>query len=249
MSRPEHPAAAFNCIDFRREKLADPRRLSEAAEEHLIGCAACQAFSRRINAGERTLQQAVAVEAPDGLADRILAGSRSRVAQPLKLWALAASVVLSLGLGVQYWHTAPDRERVALAVEHVMHEPEALMSTRLIEPQRVSQVLESFGAEVKVPMTAVRYVKLCPVPGGTGWHIVFDTPKGPATLLLLPQKDERVRTITASHRGMGVHVEPGGQGMVAVVAGDTDLAREAAGMLRQHVSWLAQPVSGTDTEV
>ena len=249
MSRPEHHATAFNCIDFRREKLADPRRLSEAAEEHLIGCAACQAFSRRINAGERTLQQAVAVEVPDGLADRILAGSRSRVAQPLKLWALAASVVLSLGLGVQYWHTAPDRERVALAVEHVMHEPEALMSTRLIEPQRVSQVLESFGAEVKVPMTAVRYVKLCPVPGGTGWHIVFDTPKGPATLLLLPQKDERVRTITASHRGMGVHVEPGGQGMVAVVAGDTDLAREAAGMLRQHVSWLAQPVSGTDTEV
>jgi len=249
MSRPEHPAAAFNCIDFRREKLADPRRLSEAAEEHLIGCAACQAFSRRINAGERTLQQAVAVEVPDGLADRILAGSRSRVAQPLKLWALAASVVLSLGLGVQYWHTAPDRERVALAVEHVMHEPEALMSTRLIEPQRVSQVLESFGAEVKVPMTAVRYVKLCPVPGGTGWHIVFDTPKGTATLLLLPQKDERVRTITASHRGMGVHVEAGGQGMVAVVAGDTDLAREAAGMLRQHVSWLAQPVSGTDTEV
>lgn len=249
MSRPEHPAAAFNCIDFRREKLADPRRLSEAAEEHLIGCAACQAFSRRINAGERTLQQAVAVEVPDGLADRILAGSRSRVAQPLKLWALAASVVLSVGLGVQYWHTAPDRERVALAVEHVMHEPEALMSTRLIEPQRVSQVLESFGAEVKVPMTAVRYVKLCPVPGGTGWHIVFDTPKGPATLLLLPQKDERVRTITASHRGMGVHVEPGGQGLVAVVAGDTELAREAAGMLRQHVSWRALPSIGSDTEV
>lgn len=239
----------FNCIDFRREKLADPRRLTEAAAEHLIACPACQTFSRRVNAGERMLQQTVAIDVPDGLAERILVGGRVRTRSPLKLWALAASMVLSLGLGYQHWHAAPDRARIDLAVEHVMHEPEALMSTRLIEPQRVSQILESFGAEVKVPLASVRYVKLCPVPGGTGWHIVFDTPQGPATLLLMPQRDERVGTITASHRGMGVHVEPGGQGVVAVVAGDAESARNAAGMLRQHVSWRAQPVSGPDTEV
>src|SRR5262249_54445527 len=101
---------AFNCIDFRREKLADPRRLTEAAEEHLIACPACQAFSRRVNAGERMLQQTVAIDVPDGLAERILVGSRARTRSPFKLWALAASVVFSLGLGVQYWHAAPDRE-------------------------------------------------------------------------------------------------------------------------------------------
>ena len=237
MSTPDNKNMTFNCIDFRREKLADPRRLSEAAEEHLIACPACQTFSRRINAGERVLQEAVVIDVPDGMAERILVGSRARTRSPFKLWALAASVVLSLGLGVQYWHAAPDREHVALAVEHVMHEPEALMSTRLIEPQRVAQVLESFGAEVKVPLTAVRYVKLCPVPGGTGWHIVFDTPDGPATVLLMPQKDSRVRTLTTQYCGMGVHVEAGGQGVVAVVARDPDRARGAAGLLHQHVSW------------
>ena len=237
MSTPDNKNMTFNCIDFRREKLADPRRLSEAAEEHLIACPACQTFSRRINAGERVLQEAVVIDVPDGMAERILVGSRARTRSPFKLWALAASVVFSLGLGVQYWHAAPDREHVALAVEHVMHEPEALMSTRLIEPQRVAQVLESFGAEVKVPLTAVRYVKLCPVPGGTGWHIVFDTPDGPATVLLMPQKDSRVRTLTTQYRGMGVHVEAGGQGVVAVVARDPDRARGAAGLLHQHVSW------------
>lgn len=228
---------AFNCIDFRREKLADPRRLTEAAEEHLIACPACQAFSRRVNVGERMLQQTVAIDVPDGLAERVLVGGRARTRSPFTLWALAASMVLSVGLGVQYWHAAPDREHVALAVEHVIHEPEALMSTRLIEPQRVAQVLESFGAEVKVPLAAVRYVKLCPVPGGTGWHIVFDTPDGPATVLLMPQKDSRVRTLTTQYRGMGVHVEAGGQGVVAVVARDPDRARGAAGLLHQHVSW------------
>lgn len=246
MSSPDDKNMTFNCIDFRREKLADPRRLTEAAEEHLIACPACQAFSRRVNAGERMLQQTVAVDVPDGLAERILVGSRARTRSPLKLWALAASMVLSLGLGVQYWHAAPDREHVALAVEHVMHEPEALMSTRLIEPQRVAQVLESFGAEVKVPLTAVRYVKLCPVPGGTGWHIVFDTPDGPATVLLMPQKDGRVRTLTTQYRGMGVHVEAGGQGVVAVVARDPDRARGAAGLLHQHVSWTPTAALNTD---
>ncbi|WP_374338503.1 DUF3379 family protein [Methyloversatilis sp.] len=247
MSHRDDRTMDFNCIDFRREKLADPRRLSEAAEEHLIACPACQAFSRRINAGERMLQQTVAIDVPDGLAERILVGGRARTGSPFKLWALAASMLLSVGLGVQYWHAAPDREHVALAVEHVMHEPEALMSTRLIEPQRVAQVLESFGAEVKVPLTAVRYVKLCPVPGGTGWHIVFDTPNGPATVLLMPRKDSRVRTLTTQYRGMGVHVEAGGQGVVAVVARDPARARDAAGLLHHHVSWtpvtarLAQP--------
>ncbi|WP_018409854.1 DUF3379 family protein [Methyloversatilis thermotolerans] len=229
--------APFNCIDFRREKMADPRRLSEAAEEHLIACPACQAFSRRINASERMLQQTVAVEVPEGLAERVLVGTRSRTRAPFTLWALAASVVLSVGLGLQYWHGAPDRERVALAVEHVMHEPESFMSTRQVPPEQVSRVLASFGADVQIPLTTVRYVKLCPVPGGTGWHIVFDTPEGPVTLLLLPQKDSAIRTVTTTYRGMGVHVEPGGQGMFALVAGDTTKVRDAARMLHRHVSW------------
>ena len=228
----------FNCIDFRREKLADPRHLSEAAEEHLIACPACQDFSRRVNAQERRLQHAVSVEVPDSLAERIIVSSRTRTGAPFKLWALAASLVLSVGMGVQLWHAAPDRERVALAVEHVRHEPEAFMSTRLIAPERVAQVFENFGAEVRVPLSSVRYVKLCPVPGGTGWHIVFDTPRGPATLLLLPQKGDRATGIvTASYGGMGVHVEPAGQGMFAVVAGSTEAALDAANMLHRHVSW------------
>jgi hypothetical protein len=238
---------AFNCIDFRREKLADPRHLSEAAEEHLIACPPCQGFSRRVNAQERALQQAVAIDVPDGLAERIIVSGRSSTRAPLKLWALAASVVLSVGMGAQFWHAAPDRERVALAVEHVKHEPEALMSTRLIAPERVAQVFESFGAEVQVPLSAVRYVKLCPVPGGTGWHIVFDTEKGPATLLLLPQlMPDKARTITASYGGLGVHVEAGGQGMFAVVAGDKEQARAAANMLHRHVSWQVITAHGSD---
>ncbi len=232
-------ADEFNCIDFRREKLADPRHLTEKAEEHLIACPACQGFSRRVNAQERALQQTVSIDVPDGLAERVIVSSRTRTHAPLKLWALAASVVLSIGMGAQYWHAAPDRERIALAVEHVMHEPGALMGTRLIAHERVAQVFESFGAEVRVPLSAVRYVKLCPVPGGTAWHIVFDTDRGPATLLLLPQQPDgrTARIVTASHGGMGVHVEPGGQGMFAVVAGDEEQARAAARMLHRHVNW------------
>jgi hypothetical protein len=231
-------APVFNCLDFRREKMADPRHLSEAAEEHLIACPACQSFSRRINAQERLLQGMVSIDVPDSLAERIIVSSRARTRAPFALWGLAASVLLSVGMGVQFWHTAPDREHVAMAVEHVRHEPEALMSTRLIEPERVAQVFENFGARVRVPLSAVRYVKLCPVPGGTGWHIVFDTAKGPVTVLLMPQQSERkARIITASYDGMGVHVEPGGQGFFAVVAGDKEQARAASAMLSQHVSW------------
>lgn len=231
-------AEDFNCIDFRREKMSDPRHLTEAAEAHLIACPDCQTFSRRVNAQERALQQAVSIDVPDGLAERIIVSSRTRTRAPFALWALAASLMLSVGMGVQFWYAAPDREYIAMAVEHVRHEPEALMSTRLIEPERVAQVFENFGARMHVPLPAVRYVKLCPVPGGTGWHIVFDTAKGPVTVLLMPHHtDRKARIITASHDGMGVHVAPGGQGSYAVVAGDEEQARAASAMLSQHVSW------------
>lgn len=239
----------IHCIDFRREKLADPRHLSDTAEEHLIACPACQGFSRRINAQERLLQQTASIDVPDGLADRIIVASRSRTAAPVRLWALAATLVLSVGVGWQYTHRAPGQQNIALAVEHVMHEPEALMSARQVEPERVAQVFENFGAQVRVPLSTVRYAKLCPVPGGTGWHIVFDTERGPVTLLLMPQHTpsaERARIITTSYRGMGVHVEPGGQGVFAVVAGDEEQARAAVGMLHQHVTWNTTAATAPD---
>lgn len=241
--RPHDTADAvdFNCMDFRREKLADPRRLSASAESHLIACTGCQSFSRRINEQERLLQDAVAVPVPEGLAERLMVGARSGTGSSAwRLGALAATVLLSLGIGAHLWHDYPRHDVAAFAVEHVLHEPESLNSTRLIEPARLAEVMANFGARVQTPLGRVRYVKLCPVPEGTGWHIVLDTDRGPATLLLVPTRHPGAAVITATLKGMGVHVEPGGQGYYAVVADSAERATAVSGLLRQRVDWSAR---------
>ena len=46
----------------------------------------------------------------------------------------------------------------------------------------------NFGGEIKEPLGRVRYIRLCPVGTGTGWRIVFETPQGLATLILVPDQ-------------------------------------------------------------
>ena len=60
-----------NCLEFRREKLADPRHLSPDALAHLNECAACRGFAAEINENEARLAAALAVPVPEGLAERI----------------------------------------------------------------------------------------------------------------------------------------------------------------------------------
>ena len=48
--------------------------------------------------------------------------------------------------------------------------------------------MRNFGGEIKEPLGRVRYIRLCPVGTGTGWRIVFETPQGLATLILVPDQ-------------------------------------------------------------
>jgi len=49
-------------------------------------------------------------------------------------------------------------------------------------------VVQNFGATLKEMPGRIRYIRLCPVEDGVGWHIVFETPQGLMTLILVPGK-------------------------------------------------------------
>ena len=62
----------MNCLEFRHEKLADPRRLSAEALAHLEQCALCDAFARSVDESEARLAEMLRVPVPDGLAERAI---------------------------------------------------------------------------------------------------------------------------------------------------------------------------------
>src|SRR5919198_6224144 len=111
----------MNCLEFRRAKLSDPRRLSVEAVAHAQGCSMCAAFAAEVDESEQALDRALQAPVPDGLADRIIfASTRPRPAW--RVWALAASIVLAVVLGFLIGgglRPGPDLY-ARLAIEHVV---------------------------------------------------------------------------------------------------------------------------------
>ncbi|MBS01740.1 MAG: hypothetical protein CMQ24_03425 [Gammaproteobacteria bacterium] len=64
----------MNCLDFRREALADPRlaRTEPALAEHAAACDACRRFAGELAALDAEIERALDVPVPEGLAARIM---------------------------------------------------------------------------------------------------------------------------------------------------------------------------------
>jgi len=228
----------MNCLHFRREKLADPRRLGAAAQAHASECPACAAFAREVDENEQALDRALAVPVPEGLADRILFRARRRHAA-WRLWGLAASVLIAPVIGFRLFESGAKADEYArLAIEHVLLEPESLAVVRNPDPQAFRAMVQDFGGSVKDLPGDIRYMRLCPFEDGLGWHVVFKTPEGMATLFLVPGKRPKA-VQSAATDGWSAVVHPAPKGYYAVVTASKSATSRFLQMLRECIVWNA----------
>jgi len=227
----------MNCLEFHRAKLADPRRLPPEAQAHAAQCGACAAFASSVDQAERDLERTLATPVPEGLADRILL--RVHGARPAwRVWALAASVVLAIaiGLSTMLYRPAPAEQYARQAIEHVAMEPESFHKVNVGDAQALGELLLASGARLKAPLGAVRYVKLCPVDTGTGLHIVFETPEGLATLLIVPGQP-LAKLEQASSREWNALARPAGRGHYTVVTPSAQATAQVDRLIRERIDW------------
>jgi hypothetical protein len=227
----------MNCLEFRREKLAEPRHSSAAARAHAQECPKCAVFSRSVDEGEAELLRAMTVSVPEGLADRVLLRSGRANFPAWRGWALAASVVLGVGLASIFFGAPPSDAYARLAVTHVIDEPESFTTEYHSDAHSVAVALRSVGASVRAPLGKVRYVKLCPWENGTAaWHLVFETPQGLATLIVVA--DERVRSKSDTFvDGWSAAVRPVRRGFYAVVTSSPAMTGQVDEILRTRINW------------
>ena len=230
----------MNCLEFRREKLADPRRLSSEARSHTDGCPTCAAFAREVDDSEQALDRALQTPLPEGLAERIIFQSK-RPRSAWRTWALAASLVAAVAGGFFVGTSRPPADTdlyARLAIEHVVMEPESLTAVGAVDAQAFQAAIQTFGGEVKELPGKIRYIRLCPVEDGYGWHVVFETPQGLATLILVPGK-RLPRLETASAGGWDALARPVRGGYYAIITKSPDATSEFEKMLRDCVIWNA----------
>ncbi|MFC3107359.1 DUF3379 family protein [Undibacterium arcticum] len=229
----------MNCLEFRREKLADPRWLSAEALAHLEHCAPCHAFAHSVDESEARLAEMLRVPVPDGLAERVILRRKNGFSFTPRRRALVATILLTVGTGALYWKALPAPDYARLAIEHVIDEPESFTTTRNADPALLRKVLHDFGGELTAPLGQLRYLRLCTVPGGMAWHIVFETDHGLATLLLILARDMKASGSAAEMAGWHAIAQPVGKGCYAIVTDSPESLDAVSRMVRQRIVWRA----------
>ncbi|MGI2261498.1 DUF3379 domain-containing protein [Shewanella sp. GXUN23E] len=184
-------------LEFRRRAYANPRNreqefidAAQASPEH-------QQFLQDLNQLDVKIAQALQVDVPEGLAERLLLNQqlaeqqRSRKFAPL-LMAMAASVAMVLGVGYATWRMAP----IALsehAIAHVLHEPAALSAHGDISFNQVNAQLASLSGFSDQGFVAqpgrILYSTYCDFQGVRSLHLVMQGENGKVTLFIVPTED------------------------------------------------------------
>ncbi|MGQ0522247.1 MAG: DUF3379 family protein [Betaproteobacteria bacterium] len=234
----------MNCIEFRRLILVEPRVLSPEQQAHSAQCDVCASFAKDVSDMEAQITEAVLVPVPDSLDERVLLRQKIRRPARLALLALAATVMLTAGLGfLVYQEQRPADEPVVAgaaldsqhpavaAISYVLdNEPQLLRANRTGDPVVMHDALLRLGMKLPAEQVRARYLGKCPVPGGAGEHIVLDTPLGQVTLILVPDRSLGTRRIV-DYRDRVAVASPLSSGSYILVAKSLRTLRQLEQML------------------
>ena len=234
----------MNCFEFRRLLLAHPRELTTDQEHHALECTQCAKAAGNAAALDVQRAQVVIVPVPDALAERVLLRHKGGRPSRYGVWAIAATLLIGIVVGAQLYRSydagkdavsttaALPRDNPAVAaISFVIdHEPQLLKEGRAGDPQVMRAAFRRLGLSQPPQGTAVRYLGKCPVPGGTGDHVVLTTPYGHVTLILVPDFPIGSRVLVAD-RNMTALVSPVGKGGYIVIAQSAQTIRQIERML------------------
>ncbi|MCR4301894.1 MAG: DUF3379 domain-containing protein [Sulfuricaulis sp.] len=207
----------MNCLEFRKRLVTDPNNRDPSFQLHAQECPACAAQLRAQTGFEQALRAAVAVPVPENFNARILLRqSTTAVRQPTRWLALAAGMMLAVGLATGTWWIARPMPLEQLVFDHIDHEPQSLIIREDLRLALVNESLHNLGASVKPAIGRVDYLGICKIRKEKGGHLVIDGAKGPVTILLIPGEYVANRVSVRNERFHGV-ILPAHAGSLAIV--------------------------------
>jgi hypothetical protein len=228
----------MDCLQFRRMAGADPQQLDAAVRSHAEACPGCAEHLRQLRALDARIFAALEVPVPAPVVT--VAGSSAPVmGLDRRRWlALAASIMGGVLVGTLLWVGGPRNSLARDLIEHLGHEPEALVVTERPEDATVlDEVLERGGIRLRPEIGKVSYANSCEFRGHIVPHLVVQTDGGPVTVMVLrherPAGPERF-----DEQGFAGRIVPAGPGSIAVIgAAEADVGQVTADVLAA-VEWL-----------
>lgn len=179
----------MDCLEFRRRLAAEPRAREPDFIAHRDSChSGCTEAWWRAQRLERRIENALTIEPPPNLAERIVLAQATQTRVRRRRWwlgmAAAASLALAVGIGTFGWQRNAFADPLpALSVIHLRGESFALANT---QPVSESHLREDFAARGltlhAMPSNAV-FVRDCDIGPYRTVHLVFRVDDEPVTAL------------------------------------------------------------------
>jgi hypothetical protein len=155
-------------------------------------------------------------------------------------WALAASVLLVSCAALAAWLLVPSQTLAHQVVAHVEGEPQSWLATQQVSAAGIQQVLRKSGVQLELTSERIVYARSCWFRGHYVPHLVLQTARGPATVMLL-RHEPVTRRETFNEAGMQGIIVPAQPGSIALLTHGGGANLEAlAGEMQRDTHWMPQ---------
>jgi hypothetical protein len=220
-----------------------PGEIGESLAAHLAQCPACTLFQQQMQRMDQDLMRLLSAPLPPRADTRVLPLSAGRRVPPVRrptaagLLALAASLVLCVGVGALFWALRPQPSLAAGVIGHIEHESDSWSQVTPMTAAATAEVLAGAGVSLDPGDTTVTYARICLFHGHWVPHLVVRTSSGPVTVMVLRQ--ERLATPQSFRQNgySGTLVPTPAGGTLAVVAQGTADMAAVNRTLDPHLHW------------
>jgi len=233
----------MDCLQFRRAAGGDPQHLEPDARAHAADCPQCASYLRDMLELDARVLAALRVPASGSAGGGAGESARGRGLGAVpgldrRRWlAMAASIVAGVLIGTLLWVSQPRQSLAHDLVEHIGHEPQALVTTGPADRDVLARVLVRGGIRLRPDGELVSYASSCPFRGRTVPHLVVQTDAGPVTVMVL-RNETTDAPVSFDEQGYTGRIMPAGPGSIAVIgAAGADLEQVVARVL-DAVEWL-----------
>ena len=220
----------MNCEEARLRIGAEPNAMSAELEQHLAGCDDCRGYRAETVRIETGIRRAMQLPLP---ATRPVPATANVVPLPLprrgsvwrnRGWALAASVLIAIALGVLFGGGRDSSALASALVAHMADETTSWDETRPIPQSALDLVLKRAGVHLdRAALGDVVYAHACFFRGRYVPHLVVRTARGPVTVLVLPGESVSDRSSFDEGGYSGVLARAPGGAVAVLGRGEMDV--------------------------
>lgn len=221
----------MECAEFRRIIGADPKRTSPEIEAHRSSCAACARY-----AADMQRIDALVGRAQFGAVPKSAEAPWAPRRQPVRWYAVAASLLVAVGLGLFLWVDAGRDALIAEVVKHADGERNVMVvSDKRVPEDKLQHALAKAGAQLAAAMP-VSVARVCKIRGVVTPHLIMQTPDGAVAVLVLPRERTWLPHSFATQGYQGRLIPKDGHA-IAIVGTSESAVKEGAELAGNAIDW------------